>query len=145
MPAIPGLRSPHDKLGSLVYVGRMFDKIRLHDRGELPEEYQVALGVGFDQRACTFLGVAYDDLKAKVLTGASDVEILAWCFATGQTRDEHDCITWSAFLQKLGWRDQREEALLRRVAKAGLGDRGINTFCDLIEVDEDRPIRSTYV
>ena len=144
MPAIPGLRSPHDKLGSLAYVGRMFDKIRLHDRGQLPEDYQSALGIGFDQRACDFLGIAYDDLKAKVLTGASDEDILAWCFANGHLREEHDCIVWSAFLQKLGWRDYREAALHRRVATAGLADRGIKTFCDLIEVDEDRPIQSNH-
>ena len=145
MPAIPGLRSPHDKLGSLVYDGRMFDKIQLHHRGGLPEDYQSALALGSDQRACGFLGVTYDDLKTKVLTGASDKDVLAWCFANGRARDEHDCIVWSAFLQKLGWCDYREEALHRRVSKSGFEGRSIKTFCDLIEVDEGRPTQSIHV
>ena len=31
-----------------------------------------------------------------------------------------------------------------RVTKSGLANRGIHTFFDLIEIDEDRPIRSFY-
>lgn len=145
MPAIPGLRSPHDTLGPLIYVGRMFDKIRLHDRGELPEDFNAALGAGLDARACAFLGVDYVELKSKVLTGSSDEAILQWCFETGTSRDPHDCTVWNAFLQKLGWHDDRSEFLQNRVAKSGFTDRGIHTFFDLIEIDEDRPIRSTYV
>lgn len=145
MPTVPGLRSPHDTLGSLVYVGRMFDKIRLHDRGELPEDFHAALGVGLDKRAGAFLGIDYTELKSKVLSGASDEAILAWCFATGISRNEHDCTVWSAFLQKLGWHDDRSEFLQDRVTKSGIANRGIQTFFDLIEIDEDRPIRSSYV
>ena len=53
---IPGLRSPHEKLGDIVYFGRMLDKIRLHAEGKLPEDYHKALGGGFDARCCAFLG-----------------------------------------------------------------------------------------
>jgi hypothetical protein len=38
--AIPGLRSCYDKVGRLIYFGRMLDKIRLHAAGQLPPEYQ---------------------------------------------------------------------------------------------------------
>ena len=44
MPHVPGLRSPFDKVGRLVYFGRMLDKIRLHAIGKLPPEYQTNLG-----------------------------------------------------------------------------------------------------
>jgi hypothetical protein len=30
MPTIPGLRSPYERVGRLVYFGRLLDKIRLH-------------------------------------------------------------------------------------------------------------------
>jgi hypothetical protein len=36
-----GVRSPYDKVGDLLYFGRMLDKIRSHAKGELPLEYQV--------------------------------------------------------------------------------------------------------
>ena len=144
MPAIPGLRSPYEKVGHLVYVGRMFDKIRLHARGGLPPAYQAALRKGLDGRTCNFLEIDYDDLQAKVLTGASDDEILAWCFARGRNRSEHDCVVWSAFMAKLGWRDQRSEFLAARVAEQGFAEQGVETFFDLIEIDEDRPLRSSH-
>ena len=39
MPNIPGLRSCYDKVGRLIYFGRMLDKIRLHAAGQLPPDY----------------------------------------------------------------------------------------------------------
>lgn len=143
MPAINGLRSPHATVGPLLYVGRMFDKIRLHARGELPEDYHGSLGAGLDRRACGFLGVDYDKLKTKVLSGASDEEILAWCRDTGRPRDEHDMAVWNSFMRKLGWRDHRTAFLRERTAAYGYADRGVETFFDLIEIDEGRPIRIT--
>ena len=36
MQNIPGLRSCYDKVGRLIYFGRMLDKIRLHAAAQLP-------------------------------------------------------------------------------------------------------------
>ena len=88
MPAVPGLRSPYDKLGRLVYFGRMLDKIRVHATGRLPADYVANLGdegdpTMFDARCCRFLGVKYADLRAKVLAGESDAAVLAWAEANG--------------------------------------------------------------
>ena len=145
MPAVPGLRSPFSLVGPLIYVGRMFDKIRLHEEGNLPEDFHAALGNGLDLRACNFLGIKYDALKSKVLTGAPDEEVLAWCFTQGVDRSEHDCVVWNAFLQKLGWRDDRSEFLQGRVEAQGYANRGIETFFDLINIDEDRPLGPPHV
>ena len=49
-------RSPTEKVGGLVYFGRMLDKIRAHAKGELPPEYVEKLGSGFDGRCVRFLG-----------------------------------------------------------------------------------------
>jgi len=58
MPYVPGLRSPYDKVGRLVYFGRMLDKIRLHAIGKLPPDYQSDLGDDQpklnDGRCCRF-------------------------------------------------------------------------------------------
>ena len=48
---VPNLRSPYDQVGGIRYIGRMFDKIRLHAAGHLPEDYHANLGKGFDARA----------------------------------------------------------------------------------------------
>jgi hypothetical protein len=142
MPAIPGLRSPHSQIDRLVYVGRMFDKIRLHARGELPAAYHGSLGKGLDLRAATFLRVDYATICQTVLTSDSDETALAALLARGGERNDNDCMIWSRFMQKLGWRDDRSEFLRRRVIEDGFAENGIETFFDLIEIDEERPIGS---
>jgi len=118
----------------------MFDKIRLHARGELPSDYHGALSQGLDLRACTFLRVDYDFVRERVLAGGTDEATLADLFAQGGPRSDNDFIIWSGFLSKLGWRDDRSDFLQRRVAAAGLAGLGIATFFDLIEYDEERPL-----
>jgi hypothetical protein len=40
---VPGLRSSFEKVGGIVYFGRMLDKIRLHAAGRLPDGYNVRI------------------------------------------------------------------------------------------------------
>jgi hypothetical protein len=42
---VPGLRSLYEKVGGIVYFGRMLDKIRLHASGRLPEGYNLGTKV----------------------------------------------------------------------------------------------------
>jgi gluconokinase len=73
---VPSLRSCYDKIGGIVYFGRMLDKIRLHAQGRLPAEYHENLGTGFDGRCCSFLHVKYEDVVARVKLGGGDEDIL---------------------------------------------------------------------
>ena len=59
-------RSPYDREGGLVYFPRMVEKIRLHQRGELPADYHANLGAGFDRSCCDFLQVDHGALTARV-------------------------------------------------------------------------------
>jgi gluconokinase len=142
MPSVPGLRSPYVKVGRLVYFGRMLDKIRLHAAGKLPAAYQANLGDGqprqFDTRCCVFLGVPYADLKARVLAGGADEEILAWCHERGGARTDAQCEVWNGFMMKLGWRDARSEVLRQRIRESGLEDKPIETMFDYLDFDEGR-------
>ncbi|MES1166605.1 MAG: DUF5069 domain-containing protein [Pseudomonadota bacterium] len=138
MPHVPGLRSCYAKVGRLVYFGRMLDKIRLHAAGKLPADYHGNLGIGFDGRCCTFLGVDYAALKARVLAGGTDEEILAWCHERGGSRTDEQCTVWSRFLMKVGWRDDRSPLLQQRLVEYGLVGQPIETFFDLNEFDEGR-------
>lgn len=140
MPAVNGLRSPHAVVTRLCYVGRMFDKIRLHARGELPADYHPSLGKGLDRRLCTFTGLAYEDLRQRVLAGGTDAELEAWLDEAGTSRSDADCHTWNHFMRKLGWRDERSDFLRQRILDDGYTDQGVETFFDLIEIDEGRPL-----
>ena len=79
-----GLRSPFAKVNGFVHFGRMLDKIRMHAKGELPEDYQANLGKGFDERCVRFLRVDYNKLVDRVQEGGADEEILQWCFNEGR-------------------------------------------------------------
>jgi len=79
-----GLRSPCEKVGGLVYFGRMLDKIRSHATGELPPDYQANLGKGFDGSCVRLLEVDYDQLVERAKQGGTDDEILRWCFSMGR-------------------------------------------------------------
>lgn len=147
MPHVPGLRSPYARIGRLVYLGRMLDKIRLHAAGRLPAEYQENLGDArpnfFDARCCRFLGIRYADLAAQVRAGLSDADVLAWIASYGAARSDDECTVWNRFMMKIGWRDDRHTALLQRIAEYGLSGRPIETFFDLFDFDEGRdPVRA---
>lgn len=132
-------RSPKDTLGGIVYVGRMIDKIRLMNAGELHPELHENLGKGFDERAVSFLGVAYDDLKTRVTQGGSDTEILEWCFQNGNRPGDDQIEIWNSFLVKRGWNDDMTEILVRRKKESGFESRDdIQTIFQYIDADEGR-------
>lgn len=144
MPIVSGLRSPKEKVCGMVYFGRMLDKMRLHAAGRLPAEYVANLGDAqprvFDGICCRFLGVAYDDLKARAAEGGTDEELFAWCQAKGRGRDEADLAMFNAFLGKRGWRDEVSERLQTRIREYGLEAYAVECFFDLLDADEGRGI-----
>ena len=58
-------RSPYEKVGGIVYFGRMLDKMRLKAAGELHPDLHENVGIGFDKRCVDFLDVSYEELCAK--------------------------------------------------------------------------------
>ena len=136
---IPELRSPHDKVGGVVYFGRMLDKIRLNAAGKLPAEYLANLGEGFDLRCLTFLGVSYAALTERTLQGGTDEALLEWCFLSGHRPGEEQVDVWNEFMRKRGWNDALSERLQQRLAEGGFLDRkDVQTFFDYIDLDEGR-------
>ena len=139
---IPGLRSPFDQVGGLVYFGRMLDKIRLLATGELPEEWRAARGttntLSFDSRCCRFLDIDYADLEAETLKGLFDEELLAWAFANGRKPNEEEIEVWNAFMTKRGWRDAGTQRLNERLAEIGLPPGTVETMFEFIDLDEGR-------
>ncbi len=137
-------RSPSEKVGGIVYFGRMLDKIRAHARGELPADYQPNLGRGFDESCVSFLRVSYTDVVTLVKQGMSDEQVLQRCFATGRRPTDEEIHIWNTFMRKRGWNDEVSETLTRRKKEAGMGDRAdIQTMFDFIDADEGRPFDDT--
>ena len=139
---VPGLRSPHDKIGGIVYFARMLDKIRLHAQGKLPADYRDNLGSGLDDRCVKLLHVNYAGLVERVKQGGSDDEILTWCFQTGRKPSDEEIEIWNDFMRKRGWRDVGSKRLAERLKESGFERRtDIETFFDFIDADEGRPLR----
>jgi len=144
MPHVPGLRSVYDKVGRLIYFGRMLDKIRLHSAGKLPADYIANLGDSqfyvLDGRCCRFLGTPYSEIRDRTLrTGDSDAKILAWAHTRGTPRTDEECHVWNRFILKLGWRDERSAVLAQRIYDGGgFPGKIIETIIDHIEYDEGR-------
>lgn len=142
---IPGLCSPYEETGGIVYFRRMLDKIRLHAEGKLPDEWASALGfayqMSFDARCCRFLGIDYDALKAETLKGGSDDSLLEWAFANGRRPSEEEIGIWNAFMVKRGWRDAGTTRLHERLTEIGMAAGKVETMFDFIDLDEGRPPR----
>ena len=134
-----GLRSPCEKVGGLVYFGRMLDKIRSHATGELPADYQANLGKGFDGSCVRLLEVDYDQLVERAKQGGTDDEILRWCFSMGRQPSDDEIRVWNEFMRKRGWNDEVSETLERRKKEAGMAARSeIETMFAFIDADERR-------
>ena len=142
---IPGLRSPYDEIGGLVYFGRMLDKIRLHAHGQLPQEWLESKGAAspttFDARCCRFLGIDYDALETQTLLGGADDDLLAWAYTHGCCPSAEDIEIWNAFMSKRGWRDTGTSRVNERLAELGLPPGTVATMFDFIDLDEGRPPR----
>ena len=125
----------------VMYFARMLDKIRLHARGELHEDYHENLGgvKAADGVCCNFLRVHYRDLRERVLQGGTDEEILDWCFEKGRRLNGGDLFVWNGFASKLGWRDSVTPRLEERKRQHGIAHRDdIATIPDFIDYDEGR-------
>jgi len=139
---IPGLRSPFDQIGGIVYFGRMLDKIRLHAAGKLPEDWQAKLGTAtkgtFDWRCCEFLQLDYAALEVETLKGATDEELLEWAFLHGRQPNEQEIEVWNGFMTKRGWRDAGTPVLQQRLAEIGLSPGTVETMFEFLDLDEGR-------
>ena len=139
------VRSPYDKVGDLFYLGRMLDKIRSHAKGELPLEYQVNLGKGFDEKCATFLRVRYELVVEYVNHGLSDAAILQSCFGMGNRPSEGEIYMWNEFMRKRGWNDELSETLENEKKKEARPSRSeIQTMFQFIDADEGRLVNDKH-
>jgi hypothetical protein len=137
---IEGIQGCFEKTLGMFYFARMCSKIRLHAAGTLPADYFDMLGQGFDGRTVRYLGVSYEDVKARVLAGASNEGVLEWCFTNGRRLTAEEILIYNSFMSKRGWHDDETDEFIPEMIKVyGLPDNGtVLTDFDLIEMDEGR-------
>jgi hypothetical protein len=134
-------RSARDEIGGIIYLPRLCDKVRLRHAGTLDPDFHGNLGLGMDLWVCQFLGVAYDDLKAQILAGATDEDALAWARDNGITRPDYELAWFTSYISNRGFRDDMSQRLSERKKEDPKTDRDdILTFMDYIEVDEGRSL-----
>jgi len=132
-------KSPSVRVGGIVYFGRMAEKVRLMEAGELHPDLHANLGKGFDERCTNFLHVTYPALREQVVAGLDDEALLQWCFADGKEPSEEEIEVWNHFMSKRGWNDDLVETLQRRKKESGLEARDdIQTMFQYIDADEGR-------
>src|ERR1700736_3693844 len=134
-------KSPKEMTKGMMYFPRMLDKIRLHAKNELHEDYQPNFGTPqtADSACCNFLRVHHRDLIKRVKEGSTDEEIMEWCFEKGRRPNQGDILVWNGFISKLGWRDFVAPRLEQRKQEMGIADRqDIQCIPDLIDFDEGR-------
>src|SRR5215831_6471347 len=97
---VEGINGCFEKTRGLFYFARMCSKVRLHAVGKLPKDYHDMLGQGFDGRTCRYLSVGYESVKAQVLSGKNNDEVLDWCFANGRHLSDEQILIFNSFMSK---------------------------------------------
>ncbi len=136
---VAGLRNSSEKVGGIVFFGRMLDKIRLNAAGKLPPDYHVGTAewTWFESRCTRFLGIDHAALTEQVLKGGDDQQILDWCFRHGRRPSDEEIEIWNDFMEKRGWRDNSSHGLLETKRKQGFAERAdIQTWFDFHRADE---------
>ncbi|MES2983499.1 MAG: DUF5069 domain-containing protein [Verrucomicrobiota bacterium] len=134
-------RSPYDKIGGLVFLGRTIDKIRLKAKNELRPDFYELMGGGFDARIMGYLELDYTKFAEFVLTGTSDAECWNYCVKNGREPNDLTTLIWNDFACKRGWSDSGSETLKKYKEESGFANRDdIQTFFEYMEVDEGRKV-----
>jgi len=137
-------RSPKTLLGGIAHLARFIDKIRMRNAG-LIQDYNY-ITVGFDKHLIDFLRIDALAFEARVLSGGSDEELLAWVHGQGEQRTAEEITQWNEMLLSSRPKDdaarQRFQGrLIEIAAKRGLtvgALPSVSTWADVIELDEGR-------
>ncbi len=132
-------RSPYEIMDGWVHLPRLVDKIRLHEAGQLHEDYQPNyLDKGFDLAWFKASGVEQETLVEVVKSSITDGQISDWIKANVLVPDEAKAALRDDLLN-YGTEGPLLERLIQRKAESGLQDRDdICCMFDYIDADEGR-------
>jgi hypothetical protein len=137
-------RSPKMLLGGIAHLGRLIDKIRLRNAGQILDYNYIT--VGFDKYLVNFLGIDAKTFEQQVLAGGTDEELLVWVKVNGSKPSDQEIAQWTQGLLASGPKDEaargRFQGRLQEIAsKRGVPVSSlpsVTTWADVIELDEGR-------
>ena len=137
-------RSPKEQVGGLCHLGRLIDKVRMRNAGQI-QDYNY-LTVGFDKYLLDKLEIKGEDFEKRVLQGGTDAEIAEWVQANGKALTDEEKAEWNnmvlTFGPKVPMAQQAFDKNLAAIAqKRGVSVEqlpSIKTWFELIEHDEGR-------
>ncbi len=140
----PYPRSPKNRLGNIAHLGRMIDKVRLRQAGQI-QDYNY-LTVGFDRYLLDFLELDATAFEQRVCAGGTDNEILDWVRAHMKNRSQEEIAQWNQRIETSGPLDEAGKARFQQRLNDVATKRGVpastlpqvTAWSDLIELDEGR-------
>ncbi len=142
------LRSPRETLAGYAFLPRLIDKVRLHARGILPEDYHPNLLAKtdrtFDGRFLLFAGIDPEELREAILSSSDDEAVGTWVQRMAEPRSQEEIRAWSEANATSLSAPTSERISLRTQFYPGpakvLGPPLLGSVnpCDLIDFDEGR-------
>lgn len=137
-------RSAKEQLGGLAHLGRLFDKIRMRNAGQI-QDYNY-LTIGFDKYLLDLLEIPGEELEKRVLEGGTDNEVVAWVHQRGKALTDEERAQWNDRILNGGPQNeaaqQRFQSRIAEVAaKRGVPVEQLSSltrWVDIIELDEGR-------
>ncbi|HSF09597.1 MAG TPA: DUF5069 domain-containing protein [Nitrospirales bacterium] len=137
-------RSQKEQVGGLCHLGRLIDKVRMRNAGQI-QDYNY-LTVGFDKYLLDKLEIKGEDFEKRVLQGGTDAEIADWVKSNGKNLSDAEKAEWNDMVLTFGPKAPMAQKAFDEY-KSGLANkRGVSveslshitTWCSLIEHDEGR-------
>ena len=137
-------RSPKEQVGGLCHLGRLIDKVRMRNAGQI-QDYNY-LTVGFDKYLLDKLEIKGEDFEKRVLQGGTDAEIAEWVRANGKALTDEEKAEWNNMVLTFGPKAPMAQQAFDKNLAAIAEKRGvtveqlpsIKTWFELIEHDEGR-------
>ncbi len=134
-------RSPRERLGGFVVLGRTIDKCRAEMAGTLGEyKYDCPL----DQNLFEFKGIDGVQLKQAVANTSSDEEVVTWLKQNGTPKSDAEIQEWSDQMEKVSLYDdpEKREWFSEECRKLGL-DPASTTLFEWLEADDRASFQSS--
>jgi hypothetical protein len=137
-------RSPKEQVGGLCHLGRLIDKIRMRNAGQI-QDYKY-LTAGLDKYLLDKLEIEGADIEKRVLQGGMDGEIADWVKSNGKSLSEEEKAEWNNMVLTFGPKAEMAQKAFDRNKAALAEKRGVSveelshitTWTGLIDHDEDR-------
>lgn len=131
-------RSPRETLAGYVIAARMLDKCRAVLAGTAGEYH---FDCPLDNQLLGFTGIAADEFKAFVATGATDAEVADWIQLHSKIKERPEIVAWNNKLRATRPCDmpiELQQFLEDYIAKVVPKNRPVYVWFDVYDLEEGR-------